>query len=118
MSRKESTTNPRHAGSWLVPACVIAFGAVYSLAYIRLLSRWWFEDDPFVFAYAAKITNPVAIFTNSQVLRHFTMGQALVPMQIFSFWVDVRLAGFSPLFAYLHQTLSFLLTLLMLYLVL
>ncbi len=39
-------------------------------------------------------------------------------MQVFSFWIDVRLAGYSPQFAYLHQTCSFLLTLLFLYLIL
>ena len=39
-------------------------------------------------------------------------------MQVFSFWIDVRLTGYSPQFAYLHQTCSFLLTLLFLYLIL
>ena len=94
------------------------FGAVYSIEYLRLFSRWWFEDDPFLYFYAAKITNPFTIFTDPQVLRHFTTGQALVPMQILSYWIDVRLAGFSPHFAYAHQVCSFLLTLLLLYLVL
>jgi hypothetical protein len=51
-------------------------------------------------------------------MRHFTVGKALVPMQIFSYWIDVRLAGFSPQSAYYHQIGSFLLTLLFLYLVL
>ena len=39
-------------------------------------------------------------------------------MQLLSYWIDVRLAGFSPQFAYAHQVCSFLLTLLILYLVL
>jgi len=46
------------------------------------------------------------------------MGKALVPMQILSYWVDIRLAGYSPLFAYSHQILSFMITLLLIYLVL
>jgi hypothetical protein len=45
-------------------------------------------------------------------------GQALVPMQVLSFWIDLRLARVSPQFAYIHQTCSFLLTLLFLYLIL
>lgn len=98
--------------------CLLLFGAAYSIGYLRLLSRWWFEDDPFLYWYASKITNPISIFVDPQVLRHFTTGRALVPMQILSYWMDVRLAGFSPQFAYEHQVCSFLLTLFLLYLIL
>ena len=37
-------------------------------------------------------------------------------MQLLSYWIDVRLAGVSPQFAYLHQVCSFLVTLFLLYL--
>ncbi len=66
----------------------------------------------------SQIHNPVSIFIDRGILRHLVTGRALVPMQVLSFWTDVRLAGYSPQFAYLHQTCSFLLTLLFLYLIL
>ncbi len=99
-------------------AALLAFGLAYSTVFLRLPSRWWFEDDPTLFAYASTIHNPASIFTDPEVLRHLTAGAALVPMQLLSYWVDVKLAGFSPQFAYVHQVVSFLLTLLFLYLLL
>ena len=95
----------------LLIAALVALGAFYSMVYLGLSSRWWFEDDPSLFAYAAELHSPADAFTNPEVLRHFTSGSALVPMQLLSYWVDVRLARYSPRFAYGHQTLSFLLTL-------
>ncbi|HEY1756543.1 MAG TPA: hypothetical protein VGG72_14170 [Bryobacteraceae bacterium] len=102
---------------WFVLA-LLAFGSVYSSLYLGLASRWWFEDDPSLFAYTATIHNPGTIFTDPNLLRHFTGGAALVPLQLVSYWVDIKLAGFSPRFAYAHQAGSFLLTLLLLYLLL
>lgn len=102
---------------WFV-LVLLALGVVYSAAYLGLSSRWWFEDDPALYAYTSTIHNPVAIFTDPNVLRHFTGGAALVPMQLLSYWADIKLAGFSPGFAYAHQICSFLLTLLLLFLLL
>jgi hypothetical protein len=99
-------------------ASLLLFCLLYALIYFQLSSRWWFEDDPFLFSYADKIHNPTKIFTDPAILRNFTTGKALVPMQLLSYWIDVRLAGFSPHFAYAHQVFSFLLTLLLLYLAL
>lgn len=97
---------------------LVLFGFLYLNVYLGLSSRWWFEDDPFLFDYAARESNPLAAFIDPAVLRGFTVGKALVPMQILSYWVDVRVAGFAPALAYAHQTVSFVLTLLLLYLVL
>jgi Dolichyl-phosphate-mannose-protein mannosyltransferase len=94
---------------------LLAFGTIYSTVYLRLPSRWWFEDDPTLFAYTSTIHNPASIFADPEVLRHLTIGAALVPMQVLSYWVDIKLAGFSPRWAYTHQVLSFLLTLMLLY---
>ncbi|HXP88273.1 MAG TPA: hypothetical protein VN841_26315 [Bryobacteraceae bacterium] len=104
--------------AWREPALLLLFGAIYSMAYLGLSSRWWFEDDPFVFDYAGRIHNPAGIFINPEVVRHFTAARALVPMQVFSYWIDMHVAGISPHFAYAHQAGSFLLTLLLLYFVL
>ncbi len=110
-----STINRR---SVLTGFLLLAFGVVFAAVYLRLGSRWWFEDDPALYSYANQIRNPASIFVDPGVLRHLVTGRALVPMQVLSFWIDVRLAGYSPQFAYLHQTCSFLLTLLCLYLIL
>ena len=97
------------------PMALLLLGAAHLWAYLRLQSRWWFEDDPSLFAYANEIHNPASVFFDPAVLRHFTTGKALVPMQLVSYWVDTRLAKLSPAFAYAHQASSFLLTLLVLY---
>jgi hypothetical protein len=75
---------------------LLAAGVVYTTALLKMYSRWWFEDDPSVFAYAGGISNPIAIFIDPDVLRHFTTGKALVPMQIFSYWIDVHVAATHP----------------------
>ncbi len=102
----------------LSAATLVLVGILYAMVFFHLYSRWWFEDDPFLFSYVNKIHDPGKIFIDPAVLRNFTAGKALVPMQLLSYWIDVRLAGFSPYFAYAHQAFSFLLTLLLLYLVL
>jgi lipoprotein signal peptidase len=81
--------------NWLAAAALLLIGALYAMAYFKLYSRWWFEDDPALFAYAGGIGNPITIFVDANVVRHFTTGKALVPMQIFSYLMDVRVAGFS-----------------------
>jgi hypothetical protein len=97
---------------------LLVFGILYSTVFLELPSRWWFEDDPALFSYTAKIGNPVVIFDDPGVLRNFTGGSALVPMQLLSYWIDLKIAGISPRFAYAHQMGSFLLALLFLYLLL
>jgi hypothetical protein len=114
---RQAVLTGRGSTPWFALALLV-FGTVYSTAYLGLASRWWFEDDPSLFAYTATIHNPVTIFTDPNTLRHFTGGAALVPMQLLSYWVDIKLAGFSPRLAYAHQICSFLLTLLLLYLLL
>lgn len=98
-------------------AALLTFGLLYSALYLELASRWWFEDDPGQFAFTA-IRSPAAFFSDRTFLRGVGAGTALAPMQFLSYWIDIRLAGFSPRFAYAHQILSFLLTLLFLYLLL
>ncbi|MFB3776750.1 MAG: hypothetical protein ACE141_04040 [Bryobacteraceae bacterium] len=88
---------------------------MYTVGYLRLPSRWWYADDPAVFAVADSLRNPAGIFTDQGVMRGIGAGGAAAPMQIFSFWVDVRLGGISPRFAYGHQIASFLAAGLLLY---
>lgn len=99
-------------------AVLLIFGLLYAAGYLGLASRWWFSDDTSQFAYTADIPSSLAVFTDPKVLRGFGTGEALVPMQFLSYRIDVNLAGFSPHFAYAHQIASFLLTLVLLYLLL
>ena len=99
----------------LLAACLLALGVVYTVGYLKLPSRWWYADDPAMFASADSVRNPVHIFTEPRIIRTLGGGNAMVPMQLLSFWVDVRLGGFSTQFAYAHQIGSFLLTALLLY---
>jgi hypothetical protein len=103
---------------WAAPVALLLLGLLYSSSYLGLSARWWFEDDPFLFDHASQLADPSTAFAEPEVLRHFTGGRALVPMQILSYWIDVQFPAFSPGFAYAHQMGSFLLALLLLYLVL
>jgi hypothetical protein len=101
--------------SLVLAVALVIFGALYAIGYLKLPSRWWFEDDGCLYSYAAQISNPITIFMDPQVVSRFTTGQALVPMQIMSYWIDVRLSGFSPKFSYAHQIFIYLITLFLLY---
>ncbi len=106
---------PSSFSSFFAPLSLLLLGGAYAFSFLGLGSRWWFEDDPALFAYTSGIGSPTKIFVDPEVLRHFTTGKALVPMQLLSYWLDVRLAGFSLSFAYAHQMCSFLLVLLIVY---
>jgi hypothetical protein len=86
-----------------------------SVVYLRSIFRWWYEDDPLQFHYVAQIASPLHIFTRPSILRSFGTGNGVVPIQVLSYWLDVKLAGYSPLFAYLHSLLSLIATTLLLY---
>ncbi|MFC1601701.1 hypothetical protein ACFL34_05075, partial [Candidatus Sumerlaeota bacterium] len=97
---------------------VMAFAALYSIAYLQSSFMWWYEDDPFQYHYVSQIANPVSIFIEPQVLGSFGTGVSVVPMQLLSYWIDVRLFGISPRGCYLHSLLSLLIVTGLLYLVL
>jgi hypothetical protein len=78
----------------------------FSIGYLHLLSRWWYEDDPGQQNRMLLISNPAAIFLDPDILRHFGIGRAIVPMQIFSQWIDARMFGANPLPVYAHSAVS------------
>jgi hypothetical protein len=91
----------------LLALVLVAFIALaFSIGYLHLLSRWWYEDDPGQQHRMLLIENPVAIFLDPDILRHFGIGRAMVPMQIFSQWIDARLFGANPLPVYAHSVMS------------
>jgi hypothetical protein len=99
----------------LVPSALALIVLTVSVAYLRSIFKWWYEDDPLQFHYAAQIACPWDIFTDSSTLRGFGSGHALVPMQLLSYWLDGKFARYSPLVAYLHSLLSLLATTLLFY---
>lgn len=93
---------------------IICFGFIISVFYLHSIFKWWYEDDPFQYAHVLSIINPFQIFT-PQLLRTWQSGLAFVPMQILSYWIDVRLFGVSPKMAYIHSLLSLIATMILLY---
>ena len=96
---------------------LVLIGIAFSVLYLQLLSNWWYEDDPIQFSTVALIKNPLNIFIDREVIRGFGPG-LLVPMQILSYWIDIKLAGFDPFASYIHSLISFLVTLVLMYAVL
>ena len=99
-------------------AVVVGCALLYSIFYLQSTSKWWFEDDPAQYSYAASMANPVAIFVDPKILGGFGTGASAVPMQLFSYWVDIKLFGISPPAAYIHSLIVFALVVLLLYTVL
>lgn len=89
---------------------IVFFSILFVLCvfYIPSIFKWWFEDDPQQFYYVSQIGNPLDIFMNSQTMRDFS--KAMVPVQILSYWLDVKLFGLSTIAAYLHSFASLLAT--------
>jgi hypothetical protein len=94
------------------------FTLLFSLGYLGLSSKWWFEDDPVQIHYVGQIKNPVSIFADPDVIRGYGAGKALAPMQLLSYWFDVRLFGPFPAIAYAHNLAALVLTALMIQLTL
>ena len=114
----QSPLNPEPRRGWLSQwplLALVLFGFAYCWWYLDLSSRWWFEDDPFLFSYAAKLQDPAAAFYDPVVLKQFGAGGALVPMQVISYWSDMKAFPRSPHFAYFHQVVAFLLLLIAIY---
>ncbi len=82
---------------------VVAFALVFSVVFLESPFHWWYEDDPWQDAVAASIPNPVQIFTDPVRMQSFGSGASLVPIQLFSYWMDLRLFGNSPVMANLRS---------------
>lgn len=95
---------------------VIILTVLYSVFYLGVLDKFWFEDDAFVYAYARDIKNPFEIFVNPDVMRKFGTGASAVPMQLLSYWLDVKIFGVSTVAAYLHSTITLVFAASLLYL--
>lgn len=96
---------------------VIVITVLFSVLYLGVVDKFWFEDDPSVYATARTINNPFEIFYNPEIMRTFGTGAAAVPMQLLSYWFDIKIFGVSPFAANVHSTISLTLTAALLYVV-
>src|SRR5882762_3944042 len=83
---------------------LLFIGAVYHVLFLRTFSHWWFEDDPVLFALVCKVANPLRLFFDRGVIQGFS--SYLVPMQLFSMWIDNAIAYRSVRFAQIHHLVS------------
>jgi hypothetical protein len=91
---------------------------VFSVAYLQVIFRWWYEDNPGDYAMVAALPSGWTIFSSPAVVKGFGTGASAIPMQILSFWVDVKLFGISPFAAYCHNLLALLIVAILMYKVL
>ena len=96
---------------------VIVITLLFSVQYLGVVDKFWFEDDPGVYATARTINNPFEIFYNHEIMRTFGTGAAAVPMQLLSYWFDIKFFGVSPFAANVHSVISLILTTVLLYVV-
>ncbi len=104
------------AQPWVL--ALLAVGALFFLGVVRILGRWWFIDDPGQFAAVRGFPNPVRFFVDLQYMRQFGSGRGVVPMQMLDYWIDVHLPFPEPLTGYVHNLLTALATLVVVFFVL
>lgn len=97
---------------------LVLFATVYNIWYLKLFTRWWYADDPLQIHLVSVIANPAEIFVDPSRLHNWGTGNALVPFQLLSYWIDAHLFGADPFPAYVHNFLAFLAATSLLYLVL
>lgn len=101
---------------WIL-VVVVVITLLFSVLYLGVVDKFWFEDDPGVYATVRTISNPLEIFYNPDIMRAFGTGAAVVPMQLLSYWFDIKFFGVSPFAANLHSVISLTLTTALLYVI-
>ncbi len=97
-------------------ALIIAIGLFEGVFFLRTLTDFWFDDDATLFAFVSGVKNPLAFFLSHEVIAGSSF--SFTPMQMLSYWLDFKMSGTNPVGAYLHSTVVFILTALMLFVVL
>lgn len=89
----------------------------YIFFWRNICADFWFEDDPFLFLHAEKVRNPLNIFISQKIIKGIGAGLAFVPMQLFSYWIDIAISNIRENIwvAYFHQTISYLLSTFLVY---
>lgn len=94
---------------------IFVLAIAYSVLYLGLPDKWWYEDDPLILAYAREVSNPIDFFIDTDILRHVATGASAVPMWLLSFWIDSHVFPLSTTVAYLHNVTSFAIVALLLF---
>jgi hypothetical protein len=116
-----SVTPVRSEPAWVklaIPLALFITVITFSTVMLGIPSKWWYEDDPGLYWKVMRAADPLRIFLDPIHLRSFATGKALVPMQMLSYWLDMRLFGANVTLAYMHSMVSFALAIVMLYVVL
>lgn len=95
---------------------ILCIGLLEGGLLLQTFDDFWFDDDATLFAFVAGIENPFAFFLSHKVIA--ASGFSFTPMQMLSYWFDLKIGGVDPAIAYLHSFLVFLLTAVMLFTVL
>lgn len=95
---------------------IIAVGLVQGVLFLQTWTDFWFDDDATLFAFVSGVKNPLSFFLSQKVIAE--AGFSFTPMQMLSYWLDLKMSGTNPVGAYLHSTGAFILTAVMLFLVL
>ena len=95
---------------------ILALGCFICFVFLKTYTDFWFDDDATLFAFVSAIENPYDFFFSQKVIS--SSGFSFTPLQMISYWCDLRFGGLNPGFAYSHSTLSYLLSGIMLFLVL
>ena len=95
---------------------IVAVGLYIGIFFLKTWSDFWFDDDATLFAFVSGVKNPLAFFLSKKVIAE--AGFSFTPMQMLSYWIDLKMFGTNPVGAYLHSTCVFILTAAMLFAVL
>lgn len=99
---------------WFVLA-VLILAAVQLFVVTRPFNDWWFEDDTPHRVFVRDHSNPLAYFTDDELVRKLSLGHAVTPWFPFTFWLDHQFAPLDARPAYIHTGLSLVLTALLLF---
>lgn len=97
-------------------ALIICIGVFEGGFFLQTLNDFWFDDDATLFAFVAGVKSPFAFFLSHEVIA--ASGFSFTPMQMLSYWFNLKLGGTDPTIAYLHSFVIFILTAIMLFTVL
>ena len=90
---------------------------IYLFFYLEIHADWWFDDDPGLFALASKAGSLLDFFSKKEFI-HIGSRNEIVPFLLVSISLDNFIGFGNPLPAYIHHSVSFFITVVLLYFVL
>lgn len=96
-----------------VVVLILIIGSLVNLLFLQTVTDFWFDDDATLYAFVSGVGDPSAFFLSQKVLS--ASGFSFTPVQMLSYWFDLKFGGIDPQVAYIHSSISFLLTSVMLF---